>query len=133
MTDQTPAIPKTFAETFGEYAVAFNTLKPTAVEHFFNKPSMLMTSGEYVVMTHSPEVLGVFEKLMKGLKAKNFKESKVLSLDTKQLSENQGLVVGTAKRFDKVGKEIEHFGFTYTLRKVGDEWKIIVGVLHDPI
>jgi hypothetical protein len=133
MTDQTPTIPKTFAETFGEYAEAFNKLEPTAVEPFFNKPSMLMTSGEYVVMTHTEAVLGVFEKLMKGLKAKDFKESKVLSLETKQLSNNQGLVVGTAKRFNKKGKEIEHFGFTYTLRKVDDEWKIIVGVLHDPI
>jgi hypothetical protein len=133
MTDQTPAIPKTFAETFGAYAKAFNTLEPKEVEHFFNKPSMLMTSEEYVVMTDSKTVLGVFEKLMKSLKAKDFKESKVLSLETKQLSDNQGLVVGTAKRFDKADQEIEHFGFTYTLRKVGDEWKIIVGVLHDPI
>ena len=128
MTDQTPAIQK----TFGAYATAFNTLEPTAVEPFFNKPSMLMTSKEYVVMTDSKAVLGVFEKLMKDLKDKDFKESEVLSLEIKQLSDNQGLVVGTAKRFNKADKEIEHFGFTYTLRKVGGEWKIIAGVLHDP-
>jgi pimeloyl-ACP methyl ester carboxylesterase len=119
--------------TFGAYAEAFNTLEPTAVEGFFNKPSMLMTSDEYVVMADSEAVLGVFEKLMKGLKAKDFKESKVLSLETKQLSDNQGLVVGTAKRFDKADQEIEHFGFTYTLRNVDNKWKIIIGVLHDPI
>jgi pimeloyl-ACP methyl ester carboxylesterase len=129
MKDQTLDI----QTTFGAYAKAFNTLEPTEVEPFFNKPSMLMTSNEYVVMTHSEAVLGVFEKLMNSLKAKNFKESKVLSLQTKQLSDNQGLVVGAAKRFDTEGKEIEHFGFTYTLRKVGSDWKIIVGVLHDPI
>jgi hypothetical protein len=129
MTDQTPEIQKTFVA----YAEAFNTLEPTAVEDFFNKPSMLMTSGEYVVMAHSEAVLGVFKKLMNSLKAKDFKESKVLSLEIKQLSDNQGLVVGTAKRFDKAGQEIEHFGFTYTLRKVDNKWKIIIGVLHDPI
>jgi pimeloyl-ACP methyl ester carboxylesterase len=129
MTDQTLDI----QTTFGAYAKAFNTLEPTAVEEFFNKPSMLMTSDEYVVMTHTEAVLGVFEKLMKDLKDKDFKESEVLSLEIKQLSDNQGLVVGTAKRFDKADKEIEHFGFTYTLRKVGDKWKIIAGVLHDPI
>jgi hypothetical protein len=41
--------------------------------------------------------------------------------------------VGAAKRFDNAGKEIEYFGFTYTLRKTADdEWKIIAGVLHEP-
>jgi pimeloyl-ACP methyl ester carboxylesterase len=119
--------------TFGAYAEAFNTLEPTEVKDFFNKPSMLMTSNEYVVMTDSDAVLNVFKKLMNELKDKDFKESKVLSLDIKQLSDNQGLIVGTAKRFDKADKEIEHFGFTYTLRKVDAVWKIIAGVLHDPI
>jgi ketosteroid isomerase-like protein len=128
MTDQTADIQK----TFGAYATAFNTLDPTAVEPYFHKPAMLMTSDQYVVMADSKAVLAVFNKLMSSLKDKNFKESKVLSLEIKQLSDNQGLVVGAAKRFDKESKEIEHFGFTYTLRKTDQGWKIIVGVLHDP-
>jgi hypothetical protein len=70
---------------------------------------------------------------MDGLRSKNFKESKIIGeLKTTQLSDNQGQVVGIAKRFDKDNKEIEHFGFTYTLRKVKDKWKIIAGVLHEP-
>ena len=44
---------------------------------------------------------------------------------------NTLLVGGVAKRLDKDNQEIEHFGFTYTLRKVGDELKIVGGVIHD--
>jgi hypothetical protein len=129
MKDQRTDIQK----TFGEYLLAFNTLKPTEVESFLHLPSMLMTSEQVVVMQETDEVLRVFNILMERLKCKNFAESKIIgSLQVTQLSDNQGLVVGAAKRFDKKKQEIEHFGFTYTLRKVEDKWKIIAGILHDP-
>jgi 3-oxoadipate enol-lactonase len=119
--------------TFIEYAQAFNRLDPIQVEPFFQVPSMLMTSEQVVVMKESKEVIRVFTVLMDGLKKKNFKESKILgSLKVSQLSNNQGQVIGIAKRFDTKDKEIEHFGFTYTLRKVEEKWKIIAGVLHEP-
>lgn len=55
-----------------------------------------------------------------------------MSLQVNQLSDNQGLVVGVAKRFNQADEEMEHFGFTYTLREVEGNWKIIAGVLHEP-
>lgn len=129
MEDQRTDIQK----TFGEYLLAFNTLEPTEVESFLHLPSMLMTSGHVVVMNKTDEVLGVFNVLMENLKLKNFAESKLIgSLQVTQLSDNQGLVVGAAKRLDKKNQEIEHFGFTYTMRKVEDKWKIIAGILHEP-
>jgi 3-oxoadipate enol-lactonase len=119
--------------TFLQYAQAFNSLDPTQVEPFFQVPSMLMTSDLVVVMKESKEVIGVFTALMDGLKKKSFKESKILgSLQVSQFSNNQGQVVGIAKRFNTKDEEIEHFGFTYTLRKVEGKWKIIAGVLHEP-
>ncbi|WP_019501675.1 hypothetical protein [Pseudanabaena sp. PCC 6802] len=129
MNDQLKAI----ENTFFAYAGAFNKLYPTEVAPFFHLPSMLMTSSQVVVMNNSIEVLGVFTVLMDGLRSRNFAKSKIIGdLEIKQLSDNQGQVVGVAKRFDQEDKEIEHFGFTYTLRKVEDKWKIIVGVLHEP-
>jgi hypothetical protein len=118
---------------FGAYAQAFNSLDPKQVEPFFHLPAMLMTSAEVAVMQNSIEVCKVFKTLMEDLKVKDFKESKIIgSLKVTQLSDNQGQVVGVAKRFNKADKEIEHFGFTYTMRKVEDRWKIIAGVLYEP-
>jgi uncharacterized protein YrzB (UPF0473 family) len=96
-------------------------------------PSILMTSDQVAVMHNSGEVVDVFKTLMDELKKKEFDKSEiVIKPKTTQLSDNQGIVVGAAKRFDKSGDEIEYFGFTYTLRKVGSDWKIIAGVLHKP-
>jgi 3-oxoadipate enol-lactonase len=118
---------------FGAYAQTFNLLDPKQVEPFFQVPAMLITSEEVAVMQNSIEVCGVFEKLMNDLRTKKFKESKIIgSLKVTQLSDNQGQVVGVAKRFNESGTEIEHFGFTYTLRKVETKWKIIAGVLYEP-
>jgi hypothetical protein len=129
MEDQREAI----KDRFIAYSIAFNSLEPTKVLDFFHLPAMLMTSKEVAVMEKPIEVLGVFAILMDGLKEKKFKESKIVSpLKITQLSDNQGQVVAVAKRFDLANEEIEHFGFTYTLRKVEGDWKIISGILHEP-
>jgi 3-oxoadipate enol-lactonase len=120
-------------KTFISYIKAFNSLDPTTVLPFFYLPAMLITSKEVAVMEKPIEVLGVFAILMDDLKHKNFKESQIVgSLEVKQLSDNQGQVVGVAKRFNQSDEEIEHFGFTYTMRKVEDKWKIIAGILYEP-
>jgi 3-oxoadipate enol-lactonase len=120
-------------KTFISYIKAFNSLDPTTVLPFFYLPAMLITSKEVAVMEKPIEVLGVFAILMDDLKRKNFKESQIVgSLEVKQLSDNQGQVVGVAKRFNQSDEEIEHFGFTYTMRKVEDKWKIIAGILYEP-
>jgi 3-oxoadipate enol-lactonase len=132
---------KEILNTFGAYIQAFNSLEPTKVLPFFHLPAMLITAKEVAVMEKPLEVLGVFAILMDDLKRKNFKESKIIgSLEVKQLSESQGQVVGVAKRFDRSDAEIEHFGFTYTLRKIQvkekdeikEKWTIISGVLYEP-
>ena len=128
MNNQLDAIQKTFVD----YAEAFNLLDPTQVEPFFQLPSMMMSSDLVVVLKKSNEVIGLFTAFMDKLKKENFKESKILSLQVSQLSDNQGLVVGVAKRFNQADVEMEHFGFTYTMRKVENKWKIIAGVLHEP-
>jgi 3-oxoadipate enol-lactonase len=129
MQDQSPAILKKFVE----YAQTFNLLEPTKVAPFFHLPAMLMTSEQVVAMKSLEEVIAVFTVMMDELRCENFKESKIINpLQVTQLSDNQGQIVGVAKRFNKSDEEIEHFGFTYTLHKIADEWKIVVGVIHEP-
>ncbi len=36
------------------------------------------------------------------------------------------------RMFDRVDAEIEHFGFTHTLRKIEGDWKIVSDVLYEP-
>lgn len=135
MQDQSLSILK----KFGKYAQTFNLSEPTKIAPFLHSPAMLMTSEQVAVMNSSERVIGVFTMMMDELRAKNFKESKIIgNLQVTQLSDNQGQVVGVARRFNDKEEEIEHFGFTYILRKiqdqdkVTDEWTIIAGVIHEP-
>jgi hypothetical protein len=129
MQDQCPAI----LTKFVEYAQTFNLLEPAKVAPFFHLPAMLMTSDLVAPMKTSDEVIVVFKTLMDKLKSDNFDRSEIIgNLQVTQVSDNQGIVNGVAKRFATGNKQIEHFGFTYTLRKVSDEWKIIIGVIHEP-
>jgi hypothetical protein len=129
MQDRCPEILKKFSE----YARTFNLLEPTQVAPFFHLPAMLMTSDIVAPMKSLDEVIEAFKPLMTKLKHDNFDRSEIIgNLQVTQFSDNQGQVVGVAKRFAIGNKQIEHFGFTYTLRKVDDDWKIIVGVIHEP-
>jgi hypothetical protein len=66
---------------------------------------------------------------MMGLKRRGYDHSKTESLEVRQLRDNLVIVTGTVIRYKKDGSELERFNLNYTMRKVNDHWKIIVGTL----
>lgn len=128
MTDDTKAVFKTFTD----YAQAFNTLNPDLVAPFIHLPALLITLDAVIPISNDAEVKGTFSQFFEQLKQGDFKESKVHGLQINQVSQNQAIVSGTATRYKTNGSVLEHFGFTYTLRKVDKDWKIVAGVLHKP-
>lgn len=140
--------------TFMSYLFAFNTLEPANVSGYFHLPAVLMASKPVELinpvelikpvefMNSIGDVEDVFRKLFKFLKDKKFKRSTLDSMQIKMVSENQAIVVGVATRYRKDESVLEHFGFTYTLRKtdksftindVEHNWKIITGVIHEAL
>ena len=140
--------------TFMSYSVAFNTLKAANVSGYFHLPAVLMASKEIQLtnpvelikqvefMNSIDDVEDVFRKLFKYLKDNEFKRSTLDSMQIKMVSDNQAIVVGVATRYRENKSVLEHFGFTYTLRKtdksfkindVEHNWKIITGVIHDAL
>lgn len=134
MTSATEQVTNTFlqySQTF-EKLVAENN--PSLILPFLHLPSILIAPGqEPVLMTSEEAVKQVFSQLIKQLKDYGFDHSKLNSLSTKILSDKEGMVSGTATRYkNKEETEIlQEFGFTYTLRNTGSEWKIIMGIIHD--
>jgi hypothetical protein len=122
-----------FLQTFGAYAKDFETLKPEKVAPYFHPNATLMTSKEIAFMSNEREVKAVFKKLFDDLKLKDFKYSKMNSIQVKQLSDNQAIVSGSATRYKSDDKVLETFGLTYTLRQEGSTWKIIFGILHETV
>ena len=119
-------------ETFNQYGEVFSMLKPRALLPFYHYPSMLISYDKSVVIKNGFEAWLVFTKLMADLKKQNFARSEIHEENTKVklLSDNLATITGTATRYRKDETILESFDFTYTMRKVSDSWKIIVGIIH---
>jgi hypothetical protein len=75
---------------------------------------------------------------MKDLKLRCFQSSITKSLKVKQFSDNLAIVTGLVIRYkqckDNEPKTVlEYFDLNYTMRKVKDDWKIVVGVLTESV
>ena len=94
---------------------------------------MLISHDKSVVIKNGFEAWLVFTKLMADLKKQNFARSEIHEENTKVklLSDNLATITGTATRYRKDETKLESFDFTYTMRKVSDSWKIIIGIIHD--
>lgn len=128
MKDETSKV----LEIFNDYGAAFTMLKPRALLPFYHYPSMLISHDKSVVMKNGFEAWLVFTKLMADLKRQKFARSYIHeNTKVKFLSDNLAIITGAATRYRTDNTELESFDFTYTMHKVSDHWKIIVGIIHD--
>lgn len=141
MTNSTPPTPTDkdlVTDAFINYSKTFEKIvadnDPKDIIPFFHIPAILIApEQDPVLLASETNIIVVFDKLIQQLKAAGFDHSKLNTISTKLLSPTEGLVSGTATRYkDKAEKNIlQEFGFTYTLRKTDQEWKIIAGIIHD--
>ncbi|MCC5634855.1 hypothetical protein LC593_03130 [Nostoc sp. CHAB 5844] len=122
---------KKVAETIEQYNKVFKKLQPSALFPFYHYPLILVTPETSIAINNKLKLWLVFTKIIGDLKRQNYDRSETSSLKVKLLSENLSIGSGVATRYTKDNKVLNSFGFTYTLRKVGDRWKIIVGTIHD--
>lgn len=118
-------------ETFNQYSEAFSMLKPSALLPFYHYPSLLISHDKSVAMKNKLEGWLVFTKLISDLKRQKYDISEMRDLKVKFLSDDLAIITGAATRYRIDDRELESFDFTYTMRKVSDRWKIIVGIIHD--
>ncbi|GBF79474.1 DUF6841 family protein [Aphanothece sacrum] len=127
MPDQVEQVRKTIEE----YNEAFAKLKPSILFPFYHYPSILITQETAVSINNKLKLWIVFTKIVGDLKKQNYGKSQTSPLNIKLLSDNLAVVSAVATRYTKDNQLLTSFGFTYTMRKVEDRWKIIVGTIHD--
>ncbi len=116
-------------ETFHAYAKAFETLDPSAVLEFYHYPAVLVSEQKTVEIKN--EIVGwlAFTIAMTQLKWHGYSYSETEALEVRQLRSDLAVITGTVIRFKKDKTELERFDLNYTMRKVNNNWKIIVGTL----
>lgn len=118
-------------ETFKNYGAAFELLKPKELLPYYHYPCILISQDKSAALRNQLEAWFALKKVIGDLKRENYEKSCMRDLRVKLQSNNLATITGTAERLRKDGSVILEFGFTYTLRKVGDHWKIIVGIIHN--
>jgi hypothetical protein len=116
-------------KTFQDYAQAFETLVPSVVLPFYQYPAILITEQKSVKIANKIIGCVAFKIVMIRLKWRGYDHSKTESLQVRQLRDDLAIVTGTVIRYKKDDSELERFDLNYTMRKVNNSWKIIVGTL----
>ncbi|HEY9617303.1 MAG TPA: hypothetical protein V6C64_10705 [Microcoleaceae cyanobacterium] len=116
-------------KTFLDYAEAFGKLDPSVVLPFYQYPAILISEQKPVTITNDITGWVTFKIIMMGLKWRGYAHSVTESLEVRQLQDDLAIVTGIVIRYKKDDSELERFDLNYTMRKVGDDWKIIIGAL----
>jgi hypothetical protein len=118
-------------EAFNNYNLAFRKMDAKILVDYYDYPSTLTDNEQTILMFHPLVGYFVFGSIIKKFEMNNYGYSILNTITAKQMSTNLALVSGRATRHRKDDTPYEEFGFTYTLRKKTDNWKIIYGVIHD--
>jgi hypothetical protein len=124
-------------QTFLSYSQTFEQMVKTGdasiIVPFLHIPAILIAPDQDpILMASDSAITVVFGQLIQQLKDAQFDHSKLTSINAKGLSPTEVIISGTATRYKDAAETLilQSFGFTYTLRKSGIDWKIILGIIH---
>jgi ketosteroid isomerase-like protein len=122
-------------QTYREYVKAFQTLEAKAILHFFHTPFISIAAREVRVMGTLPEIETSFAQNMNILRENQYARTDIVEIYARQMSKGLALVSVVLERYTSDGKQIggpgKTYCYTYTLRKMEADWKIVVAMAHD--
>jgi len=123
--------------TFQDFIQEFQSLKPINIVPFYHLPFMSVSSRGARVHTTGTEIEENFARHMDILKKYGYAQTKITDINITELSEGLALMSVSLERFSldgkKIGDEDAINNYTYTFRKVDDDWKIVVTMAHDSL
>lgn len=124
---------RTPSETLFAYVRAFETLHAEQVVPFYSLPCTFIRPDGVWVVQDEATALVLVKHLMDHAVSQGYKRTEVAQLTARPLASSLAELSGNFERFDESGAPIGVFGFTYLLRRVADQWQIVVAAAHDPV
>lgn len=119
-------------EAFRRYTQAFHALDAAAVAQHFHEPALLITPQDTVALPTVAAVEQTYARLMKDLPAQGYARTEFSPLSERRLSDDLALVTGGGVWKNASNEDLMQFGMTYTLRRTGQTWRIVVAAVHAP-
>ena len=117
-------------EEFWKYTKAFQALDSKAVAAHFNEPALMITPQGVNVLPDTAAVEQAYALIMAELPARGYARTEFSPIAERRLSDDLAMLTGSGNWVDKSGKKFMPFGMTYTLRRTGQSWRIVIAVIH---
>ena len=114
---------------FKLYTQAFGALDARAVAQHFYEPALLITPKEVIPLPTAAAVEQTYARIM-GEMPRDYTRTEFRGLSERRLGDDLALVTGNGSWKNASNDDIMPFGMTYTLRRTGDTWRIVVGAIH---
>jgi hypothetical protein len=122
----------TALDSFRSYTQAFRSLDPKAVSRHFNAPAILITPQGVASLSTPADAEKAYARIMAELPALGYAGTEFTTITERKLGDDLALVTGGGTWQKTTGERFMPFGMTYTLRRSGDAWLIVVAAIHAP-
>jgi Domain of unknown function (DUF4440) len=117
---------------FNAYVETFQKLEPRSAATYLNAPCIFVAPQGVRVMISAADIEALLAGIMAQLKAADYSRSAIDDMRVSRMSDHNALVSVRRIRYRSDGSELQQLGETYTLLKVGENWKIVSAMVHDP-
>ena len=118
-------------EAFGRYTEAFQALDPKAVARHFHEPAFFITPEDVVSLPTAEAVEQTYARVMADMPP-DYVRTEFSPLSVHRLSDDLTMVSGSGAWKNAANDDLMPFGMTYTLRRIGQTWRIVVAAIHAP-
>ena len=123
---------KAIESFFVEYGRAVGSFDAQRLAPYYDSPLTIVTAARTVVLKDPSEIQGFMNPFWERLKQRGWSgKAESPQINVRRLGSGMALASVLVVRYKADGAELERGGFTYVLRKTGDQWKIAVLVGHD--
>jgi ketosteroid isomerase-like protein len=116
-------------EAFRRYTQAFQALDARAVAQHFHEPALFITPKEILAMPTVEAVERAYARVMADMPS-DYVRTEFSQLSAHRLSDDLAMVSGGGAWKNAANEDLMPFGMTYTLRRSGQTWRIVVAAIH---
>ena len=118
-------------EAFRRYTQAFQALDARAVAQHFHEPAFFITPKEVLALPTVEAVEQTYARVMADMPP-DYARTEFSPLSEHRLSDDLAMVSGGGVWKNTADEDLMAFGMTYTLRRSGQTWRIVVAAVHAP-
>lgn len=120
-------------EAFHDYAADFGRLDARAVATHFHQPAMLVGPPGVSIFASHADVEAFYGKVMGDLRTRGYVRTDFGELREQRLDDGLAVVSGPGVWRAADGRALgDRFAMSYTFRRTGEGWRVLVAVIHRP-